>query len=157
MLTGPDRTGPRPPPPPPPPHHNGDNQNIHERIFSIDYSKRGTAKCRKCNKAITKGEIRIGKSMKFKVWVHLSLLHLDCIFKSFQRAKSTVTIIKDINDINGIESITPQEKLQVKKLIENLNAALKKSSFTYASTEGKYSKRHAMSIRISQNQFETFK
>ena len=49
------------------------------------------------------------------------------IFKSFQRAKSTATIIKDINDINGIESITPQEKLQVEKLIENLDAALKKA------------------------------
>ena len=91
-------------------HHNGDNQTIHERIFSIDYSKRGTAKCGKCNKAITKGEIRIGKSMKFKVGYISHYFHLDCIFKSFQRAKSTATIIKDINDINGIESIKHHKK-----------------------------------------------
>ena len=80
------------------PHHNGNNQNIHERIFSIDYSKRGTAKCRKYNKAITKGEIRVGQSMKFKVGYISHYFHLDCNFKSFQQAKSTATIVEYIND-----------------------------------------------------------
>ena len=34
--------------------------------FSVDYSKRGTAKCKVCRKSIGKGEIRIGKSAPYK-------------------------------------------------------------------------------------------
>ena len=39
---------------------------ISSNKFSVDYAKRGTAKCRKCKKAIEKDLFRIGKYTIFK-------------------------------------------------------------------------------------------
>ena len=46
--------------------------------FKVDYSIRGTAKCKECKKIISKGELRIGKSVSYK----------DKYFTSFFRAFS---------------------------------------------------------------------
>ena len=48
----------------------GENKSINDASngnkFTIDYSKRGTAKCRKCKKIIPKDILRIGKNAMFK-------------------------------------------------------------------------------------------
>lgn len=51
--------------------------------------------------------------------------HLNCIFTSFQKARSTLNIISDISEIDGVEMITPQERLQIKTLIEEVDTTEK--------------------------------
>ena len=70
--------------------------------FSIDYSKRGTAKCRKCKKVISKGIVRIGKNVPFKVGHIIQYYHVDCAFKSFLKAKLETSVITNIDEIDGL-------------------------------------------------------
>ena len=37
-----------------------------DKVFLVDYCKRGITKCKGCGKNIPKDELRIGKSVKFK-------------------------------------------------------------------------------------------
>ena len=66
--------------------------SISDNIFSIDYSKRGTAKCKKCKKIIAKGVVRIGKKVPFKVGHIVQFFHLECAFQSFLKAKRKPTL-----------------------------------------------------------------
>ena len=57
------------------------NRNIDTcNIFTVDHSKRGTAKCLVCSKGIAKDELRIGKSVLFKAKHILRYFHVGCAF-----------------------------------------------------------------------------
>ena len=70
-------------------------------IFSIDYSKRGTAKCKVCKKAIYRHEIRIGKLVPYKTEHITRYLHVDCAFNSFRRARLVSNVVKDTSELDG--------------------------------------------------------
>ena len=89
--------------------------------FSIDYSKRGTAKCRKCKKVISKGIVRIGKNVPFKAGHIIQYYHVNCAFESFLKAKLETNVITSINEIDGIESVPIDVKLQIATLINDTN------------------------------------
>ena len=58
-----------------------------ENYFKVDYSIRGTAKCKECKKIICKDHLRIGKSVFFRGISFLQYFHLKCAFIKFQRAR----------------------------------------------------------------------
>ena len=87
--------------------------------FSIDYSKQGTARCRKCKKVIPKGYVRIGKTVPFKVGHITQYFHVDCAFESFLKAKLETNVITDINEIDGIESVPADVKSRIVTLIND--------------------------------------
>ena len=101
---------------------NDDERNTMEgNKFYVDYSKRGTCKCKHCRKKIAKDEIRIGKSVEYKEKHILQYYHINCVFKSFRRARLSTNVINNINEINGLHQITGKEKLQITSLIDNAN------------------------------------
>ena len=51
-----------------------------ENYFKVDYSIRGTAKCKECKKIICKDHLRIGKSVFFRGISFLQYFHLKCAF-----------------------------------------------------------------------------
>ena len=110
----------------------------------VDHSKRGTCRCRKCKKVITKGEIRIGKSAVFKSKTILQYHHAQCIFKSFKNARLEKNIIKDISQIDGVENITDQEKQRLCCLIEDM-------TLNRASREKKSSKKRKEPLPMQES------
>ena len=70
--------------------------------FAIDYSIRGTARCRLCKKNIVKGELRIGKSVLFKDRYILQYMHVNCAFKSFRRARIATNVTEYIGELDGL-------------------------------------------------------
>lgn len=81
--------------------------------FIVDYSKRAS-KCKKCKKEIEKGLIRLGKLVpnafgdsdtEMKQYYHI-----DCLFDSFKRARSTTKIIESADDIQGFDKINQKDK-----------------------------------------------
>ena len=102
------------------------NGNMLGKIFCVDYSKRGTARCKKCKKAITKGEIRIGKSVQFKDKYIYQYYHVHCLFLSFQKARTARNVISNIDDLDGADSILEAERREIEKLISDFNSNKKK-------------------------------
>ena len=90
-------------------------------IFHIDYSKRGTAKCKKCRKVIIKDKLRIGKNVLFKDKHILQYYHVECSFRTFEAARITNGIITDINEINGVENVSEEDRLFIANLIKYTN------------------------------------
>ena len=97
---------------------NGSNK------FSIDISKSGTAKCKKCRKLITKGTFRIGKLVPFKVGHINQFFHVDCAFDSFLEARLETNVIRDLNEINGIELVPVEVKSRICTLINDTVAKI---------------------------------
>ena len=90
--------------------------------FMVDYCKRGSTKCRQCKKNIPKDVLRIGKSVKFKAKYNYHYFHINCAFKSFERAKSAENTIKCMDDIAGFELIKDDEKVQILRRMDEVNA-----------------------------------
>ena len=67
--------------------------------------------------------MRIGKSVVFKTKSIFKYYHPKCAFESFNRARLAENIITCINEIDGLESITNEEKMQVMSMIDDANAA----------------------------------
>ena len=84
----------------------------------VDHSKLGTAKCRKCKKSILKGTLRIGKYVPYKTVIILHYFHLECGFGLMRRARVHSNTIKDVSELDGIDSITNDEISQITKLIQ---------------------------------------
>ena len=84
--------------------------------FSIDYSKRGTAKCQKC-KSITIGqdELIIGKSLPFKGKFISRYFHVPCAFAMFRKAK----VATSIGMFTNADQLTSPKISEIKKHIEN--------------------------------------
>ena len=94
--------------------------------FHVDYSIRGTAKCKICKKNIEKGELRIGKSAPYKDRVILQYHHIPCIFKQFHCARSALNIINHIDQIVGFTDLTETDRLYLRNLIDSENSQRKK-------------------------------
>ena len=89
--------------------------------FCVDHSKRGTSKCRKCKKEIIKGLLRIGKYAAFKGKIIIQYFHPNWVFKTFEKARLKSSILTNLNDLDGIENITDDERNHIGKLIEEGN------------------------------------
>ncbi|MEO2160790.1 MAG: endonuclease/exonuclease/phosphatase family protein, partial [bacterium] len=106
---------------------NNEDGNIKDiNKFQVDYSKKGTAKCKKCSKLITKGKLRIGKSVPFKVGNIFQYFHIDCVFESFRKARQVANVITSTSEIDGFELITNEEKTRITTLIHEANATTAK-------------------------------
>ena len=77
-----------------------------DRLFSVDYCKRGTTKCKVCKKQIPKHDLRIGKSVQFKRKTIVQFHHITCAFKSFEKARPVRNVITTIDDVGEINDIT---------------------------------------------------
>ena len=93
----------------------------HGKMFCVDHSKNGRAKCRKCRKNIDKDMIRIGKNVLFKDQYILHYFHVECIFDNFKRARSLSNVITSLSEIAVLEDITDEEKSTLTSLIEGVD------------------------------------
>ena len=84
--------------------------------FSIDYSKRGTAKCKICKKCIPKNELRIGVYTVFKGKTITNFHHVTCFFQKMKRARVALNVIQAPTNIDGFEEILePDKEVIIKK------------------------------------------
>ena len=67
--------------------------------------------------------IRLGKSVAFKTIHIIQYFHVNCAFESFRKARSASNIIMSINEIEGIENVSPNEKSDIAKLIDTVSSA----------------------------------
>ena len=95
------------------------------RIFLIDYSIKGTAKCKECKTKIDKGQLRIGKLVNYKLIHYYQYRHVSCAFKSFGRARTRRNVITDINDVDGTELLTLPDLSFICDLIQTENVKRK--------------------------------
>ena len=92
----------------------------------MDYSIRGTAKCRICKKCIEKDQLRIGKSAPYKDRVILQYNHITCIFKRFHNAKSNQNVVTHADQLVGFNDLNETDKLHLLNLIDTENGRRKK-------------------------------
>ena len=120
-------------------------------IFSIDYSKRGTAKCKRCSKLITKDALRIGKLVQFKSKHIKQFLHIHCAIESFRKARVETSIIKDMKDLDGFDQLnTDQDKSYITKLFEDKIAIIHLPPPKELSTKEKITILATLKVRRSQ-------
>ena len=108
---------------------NDENQEIEEYIkkpntknkFCVDYSKRGTAKCKICSICITKNELRIGTFAFFKGISITNFSHVNCFFNKMKRARVEVNVIKAPSELDGFEEISKSDKEIIENTIEEDN------------------------------------
>lgn len=98
-----------------------DTDDMNTRNFLVDYSIKGTAKCRECKTNIEKGQLRIGKLVHYKLMHYYQYRHVKCAFKSFNRARTRGNVITNINDINGTELLTLPDMAYICDLIRTEN------------------------------------
>ena len=100
---------------------NSDEVFTHGKMFCVDHSKNGRAKCRKCRKNIDKDMIRIGKNVIFKDQYILHYFHVECIFDSFKRARSLSNVITSLSEIAVLEDISDEDRSMLTSLIEGVD------------------------------------
>ena len=104
---------------------NLDNESLtknNSSMFCVDYSKNGRAKCKKCNKTISKSELRIGKSISFKSISYLKYFHVECAFKLFERARSLDSIFTSIDELDGFNDVSLEDQSLLKGKIKECEA-----------------------------------
>ena len=101
--------------------NKSNNEASNGNKFTIDYSKRGTAKCRKCKKSIPKDILRIGKNAMFKEKHIIQYYHITCVFETFKNAKLASKTLTNINELDGVENITEDERILIGNCIEEGN------------------------------------
>ncbi len=99
-----------------------DHPEISSNKFCIDYSKTGTAKCRKCNKVIDKNILRIGKYMAFKGNIIKHYYHSTCAFLSFEKARVITNVITSIENIDGFDTIIESDRKRINEMVDEANA-----------------------------------
>ena len=97
--------------------------------FSADYSKRGTAKCRKCKRIIAKGILRIGKNAMFREKYIIQYYHIDCAFETFKNTKLVSSTLTNINELDGVENSSEDQRILIGKCIEDGNRTRSDSAF----------------------------
>ncbi|KAI4873037.1 hypothetical protein NFI96_030560 [Prochilodus magdalenae] len=125
----------------------GDEPNMAEQRYCVEYAKRGTAGCKKCKDKIMKGLVRIGKIVpnpfsesagEMKEWYHVK-----CIFEKLERARATTKKIEDITDLEGWEELQDEDKELINKHVTELaakaNASPKKKVQAKLNTSGQLS------------------
>ena len=86
--------------------------------FCVDYSKRGTSKCKICKKCIPKDELRIGMYAPFKGKTITNFYHIMCFFQRMKRARVASNVIHASNDIDGFEAISETDQAVIINKIE---------------------------------------
>ena len=94
--------------------------------FLVDYCKRGTTKCKRCKKQISRGELRIGKSTQFKNKYIFQYLHTQCAFESFKKARLAANTITGIDDIDGFDLINDDDRVLILQMIDNTKTERKR-------------------------------
>ena len=87
--------------------------------FCVDYSKRGTARCKSCKKIIPKDELRMGMYTVFKGKTMISFYHVACFFKRMRRVESNV--VQSSNEIDGFNEILIADQNLINQLIKGEN------------------------------------
>ncbi|KAH3742639.1 Poly(ADP-ribose) polymerase and DNA-Ligase Zn-finger region [Pelomyxa schiedti] len=95
-----------------------------EASYVVEYAKSARAACKqkKCgDKSIPKGELRIGKVYSCERFTEGGVMtdwyHPKCIFEAFIRARAQSVKITSEEDINGFESISPDDQQIIRQLI----------------------------------------
>ena len=107
---------------------------ISSNKFCVDYAKRGTAKCRKCKKAIDKTLLRIGKFTTFKEKIITQYFHPHCAFTMFENARLPENTINDTSEIDGMDNISEKDQAL---LIEEIKKLSEKRKITASETPRK--------------------
>ena len=89
--------------------------------YCVDYAKRGTAKCRKCNKVIENTLLRIGKFTAFKDKIITQYYHTNCAFLMFEKARLSCNAVKDLCELDGVENISEQDRMSLTLAIKEGN------------------------------------
>ena len=87
--------------------------------FSLQRATTGRAKCKVCGKKIEKDSYRMGKVVPFKSKSIVQFFHIECAFVKISKARTESNIIKDINDIDGIEDVPLKIVSKITTLISN--------------------------------------
>ena len=94
--------------------------------FHVDYSVRGTAKCKLCRKVISRDLLRIWKSALYKERTYTQYHHVSWIFKKFQKARTTSNIISDAESLLGFTDLREDDQITLWNLIACENESRKK-------------------------------
>ena len=98
-----------------------EESNPGKKLF-VDYCIRESTKCKRCKKQIPKDALRIGKMVPSRS-IHISqYYHVKCAFDSFQKARVASNVITCMDDIDGLELIQDNERLQILSLMDDANA-----------------------------------
>jgi DNA ligase-3 len=93
-----------------------------ENTYSVGYATNARAKCKYsgCAESIGKDSLRIIKSCSsgFSEKPKAEYYHAECMFLSFVRARKTTKKIESMKDIEGVDSIKPEDKENIKKYIK---------------------------------------
>ena len=90
--------------------------------FSVDYSKRGTAKYKICTKVIDLNELGLGKLVPFKLCHIKQYSRVVCAFESFQKARVATNMINGVGELDGFDFINTNDKsrkINLLKIIYN--------------------------------------
>ena len=111
----------------------------------MDYRVRGTAKCKVCKKLINRNDLRIGKLVPFKSKHIKQFYHVDCAFKSFEKAKTPTASISDPSELDGLMLIDSKDKVRINDLLRNVPypklssaALIKNTGIKVASTQPRH-------------------
>ena len=111
----------------------------------MDYAVRGTAKCKVCKKLINRNDLRIGKLVPFKSKHIKQFYHVDCAFKSFEKAKTPTDRISDPSELDGLMLIDSTDKVRINDLLRNVPspklssaALIKNTGIKVASTQPRH-------------------
>ena len=99
---------------------DSEEKSITSNKYCIDYSKRGTAKCKVCKKIIQKGELRTGMYAHFRDRKIINYFHVQCFFGKIRRARTEANVIKCSSDIDGYESILAEDKILISNQIQEV-------------------------------------
>jgi len=126
-----------------------------EARFSVDYSKR-LSKCKKCKAELGKGVLRMAKlvanafdsegNTDMKMYYHV-----ECLFDTFSRARSTTKTIESVDDIDGFAAIQkPDHRLvPVTKKERRVTVTPRKKSRLKKSIKSSRRKSHKLSVILN--------
>ena len=69
--------------------------------FSIDYSVRGIAKCKRCKNKMDMNVLKFGKNVLFKSRYTRQYFHVDCALDIFKKARVPTTAFGSLNELDG--------------------------------------------------------
>ena len=98
-----------------------DRDNKVPTKFHIDYSVKGTAKCKQCKKLIDRGDLRFGKPVPYKDRMFLQYYHVPCMFKHFHKARVASCVVTDTDSLTGFTDLSKEDQVLIKKLTESEN------------------------------------
>ena len=89
--------------------------------FCVDYSKRGTARCKICKNCIPKNELRMGAYTVFKGKTIIIFYHVACLFQRMRNARIESNVVQSSNEIDGFNEILIADQTLINELIKEEN------------------------------------